>query len=96
MTSYTSQYDIVSIRNDFPILKREIFGKPLVYLDNGASTQRPTPVIDAVKGLYENHYSNVHRGVHTLSQESSNLYDDARVKVRGFINAACVQAMICE
>lgn len=90
----SAQYDITSIRNDFPILGREIWDKPLVYLDNGASTQRPTQVIDAVKGLYENNYSNVHRGVHKLSQESTDLYDDARVKVRGFINAACVHEVI--
>ncbi len=90
----TAQYDVVSIRNDFPILDRKIFGKPLVYLDNGASTQRPVQVINAVKDLYEHNYSNVHRGVHTLSQESTNLYDDARVAVRGFINAACVHEVI--
>jgi cysteine desulfurase/selenocysteine lyase len=90
----SAQYDIASIRHDFPILGREIFGKPLVYLDNGASTQHPTQVIEAVSNLYEQHYSNVHRGVHTLSQESSNLYDDARVKVRGFIHAACVHEVV--
>ncbi|MDF7799116.1 cysteine desulfurase [Pontiellaceae bacterium B1224] len=90
----SAQYNIKAIRNDFPILGREIFGKPLVYLDNAASTQHPTPVINAVKDLYEQNYSNVHRGVHTLSQESSNLYDDARVKVRGFIHAACVHEVI--
>jgi len=90
----TAQYDVVSIRNDFPILERKIFGKPLVYLDNGASTQRPTQVINAIKKLYEHNYSNVHRGVHTLSQESTNLYDDARVKACGFINAACVHEVV--
>ncbi|MDH3982536.1 MAG: aminotransferase class V-fold PLP-dependent enzyme, partial [Kiritimatiellaceae bacterium] len=90
----TAQYDVVSIRNDFPILGREIFGKPLVYLDNAASSQRPVQVIDAVKNLYENNYANVHRGVHTLSQESTNLYDKARVVVRGFIHAACVHEVI--
>lgn len=92
--SNVAQYDVVSIRNDFPILERTIHGKPLVYLDNGASTQRPVQVINAIKDLYENHYSNVHRGVHTLSQESSILYDDARVKVRGFINASCVHEVV--
>ena len=81
--SNTAQYDVVSIRNDFPILGRSVHGKPLVYLDNAASSQRPVQVVDAVGNLYENHYSNVHRGVHTLSQESSNLYDDARGAVRG-------------
>jgi cysteine desulfurase/selenocysteine lyase len=90
----SAQYDIRSIRNDFPILERKIFGKPLVYLDNGASTQHPVQVINAVKGLYENSYANVHRGVHTLSQEASNLYDDARVKVRGFIHASCVHEVV--
>jgi len=92
--SNVAQYDVVSIRNDFPILGREIHGKPLVYLDNAASTQRPRQVIDAVSGLYESHYSNVHRGVHQLSQESSRLYEDARVAVRGFINASCVHEVI--
>jgi cysteine desulfurase/selenocysteine lyase len=90
----SAQYDIQSIRNDFPILGRKIFGKPLVYLDNGASTQHPVQVIDAVKGLYENNYANVHRGVHTLSQEASNLFDDARGKVRGFIHASCVHEVV--
>ena len=90
----SAQYNIKAIRNDFPILGRKVFGKPLVYLDNGASAQHPTQVINAVKDLYEQNYSNVHRGVHTLSQESSNLYDDARVKVRGFINASCVHEVI--
>ncbi len=94
MNNNTAQYDVVSIRNDFPILEREILGKPLVYLDNGASTQRPVQVINAIKDLYEVNYSNVHRGVHTLSQESTNLYDDARVAVRGFINAACVHEVV--
>ncbi|MEI6892606.1 MAG: cysteine desulfurase [Pontiella sp.] len=90
----SAQYNIKGIRNDFPILGREVFGKPLVYLDNGASSQHPTQVINAVKDLYEQSYSNVHRGVHTLSQESSNLYDNARVKVRGFIKAACVHEVV--
>jgi len=92
--SNVAQYDVVSIRNDFPILGREIHGKPLVYLDNAASSQRPSQVIDAVKDLYGNHYSNVHRGVHTLSQEASSLYDNARGAVRGFINAACVHEVV--
>lgn len=92
--SNTAQYDVVSIRNDFPILHREIHGKPLVYLDNAASTQRPRQVIDAVSDLYESNYANIHRGVHELSQEASRLYEDARVAVRGFINAGCVHEVI--
>jgi cysteine desulfurase/selenocysteine lyase len=89
-----AQYDVVSIRNDFPILGREVHGKPLVYLDNAASGQRPAQVINAVRELYGIHYSNVHRGVHQLSQESSALYEDARVAVCGFINAACVHEVV--
>lgn len=92
--SNTAQYDVVSIRNDFPILHRKIHGKPLVYLDNAASTQRPRQVIDAVSDLYESNYANIHRGVHELSQEASRLYEDARVAVRGFINAGCVHEVI--
>jgi cysteine desulfurase/selenocysteine lyase len=92
--SNTSQYDVVSIRNDFPILQRTVNGKPLVYLDNAASSQRPKAVIDAISGLYENHYSNIHRGLHQLSQESTQQYEEARVAVRGFIHAACVHEVI--
>lgn len=94
MMNNVAQYDIVSIRNDFPILNREINGRPLVYLDNAASAQRPVQVVNEVNDLYNNHYSNVHRGVHTLSQEASRMYDDARVAVRGFINAACVHEVV--
>lgn len=89
-----AQYDVESIRNDFPILGTEIHGKPLVYLDNAASAQRPSQVINAISDLYESHYSNVHRGVHQLSQDASRLYEDARVSVRGFINADCVHEVI--
>jgi len=92
--SNVAQYDVESIRNDFPILGRTVHGKPLVYLDNAASTQRPRQVIDAVSGLYEAHYANIHRGVHQLSQEASRLYEDARVAVRGFVNASCVHEVI--
>jgi cysteine desulfurase/selenocysteine lyase len=92
--SVVAQYDVELIRNDFPILKREIHGRPLVYLDNAASTQRPAQVIDAIKELYESHSANIHRGVPQLSQEASCMYEDARVAVRGFINAACVHEVV--
>ncbi|MBN2686446.1 MAG: aminotransferase class V-fold PLP-dependent enzyme, partial [Pontiellaceae bacterium] len=92
--SNTAQYDVISIRNDFPILQREIHGQPLVYLDNAASAQHPQAVIDAVSGLYESHYANIHRGVHLLSQEASMLYEDARATVRDFIHASCVHEII--
>jgi cysteine desulfurase/selenocysteine lyase len=89
-----AQYDVESIRNDFPILGKQVHGKTLVYLDNAASSQRPAQVINAISDLYEAHYANIHRGVHQLSQEASILYEDARVAVRGFINAACVHEVI--
>ena len=78
---------IYQIRNDFPILSREVNGKPLVYLDNGATTHKPKFVIDAISKYYENENSNIHRGVHTLSQEATDAYEQARVKVQQFLNA---------
>lgn len=92
--SNVAQYDVESIRNDFPILERTVHGRPLVYLDNAASVQRPRQVVEAVENLYSRHYSNVHRGVHQLSQESTDLYEAARVAIRGFIHAACVHEVI--
>ncbi len=78
---------INQIRADFPILSREVNGKPLVYLDNGATTQKPQVVIDAINLYYENENSNIHRGVHTLSQEATDAYEQVRVKVQRFLNA---------
>lgn len=83
----TIQYDLAAIREDFPILKRTIHGKPLVYLDNAASTQKPRVVIDAIRHVYEGHYANVHRGVHTLSQECTTLFEESRKKVQRFLHA---------
>lgn len=74
-------------RADFPILSREIHGRPLAYLDNAASTQKPQVVIDAVSDFYRDHYANIHRGVHTLSEEATVAYEAARDKVAGFIGA---------
>jgi cysteine desulfurase/selenocysteine lyase len=82
------QYDIENIRKDFPILKRKINSKPLVYFDNAASTQKPQQVIDAIAHYYSNDYSNIHRGVHTLSQIGTEAYEAVRKKVQHFINAA--------
>ena len=79
--------DIDAIRAQFPILKREINGKPLVYLDNGATSQKPQSVIDTISRYYELENSNIHRGVHTLSQEATSAYEDVRKKVQKFINA---------
>lgn len=79
--------NVEAIRNDFPILKRQVNGKPLVYFDNGASSQKPKMVIDAISHYYEYENSNIHRGIHTLSQEATNAYEVAREKLRSFINA---------
>ena len=81
-------YDVKKIREDFPILSREIYGKPLVYLDNAATTQKPLCVLDAMRDEYLNVNANVHRGVHYLSQQATDLHEAAREKVRRFINAA--------
>jgi cysteine desulfurase/selenocysteine lyase len=83
----TIPFDVARVRDQFPILAREVNGKPLVYLDTAASAQRPTAVIEAVDDFYRNHNANVHRGVHTLSGEATDLYEGAREKVSRYINA---------
>lgn len=83
----TDTYNIDAIRADFPILHREVHGKPLVYLDNGASAQKPQAVIDSVSLAYSNEYANVHRGLHYLSNAATDAYEAARGKVRRFLNA---------
>jgi len=81
-------YDVAAVREDFPILKRTVYDKPLVYLDNGASAQKPKAVIEAVRFCYEEQYSNVHRGAHYLSGATTDAFESARVKIARFINAA--------
>lgn len=83
----SAKLDIDKIRNDFPILKQSIHGKPLVYLDNAASTQKPKSVIDTITSYYTDINSNIHRGVHHLSQVATNKYETARETIREFINA---------
>jgi cysteine desulfurase / selenocysteine lyase len=85
--SAASLLDVASIRRDFPILDQQVNGRPLVYLDNAASSQRPRAVIDAVSRYYEHDHANVHRGVHALSQRATDAYEGAREVIRGFINA---------
>ena len=80
-------YDVASVRADFPILSREIYGKPLTYLDNGASAQKPQAVIDTVTRAYAQEYSNVHRGLHFLSNLSTDRYEAVREKTRAFLGA---------
>ena len=86
--------DPYKIREDFPILKRKINNHSLIYFDNGATTQKPKQVIEAIKNFYENHNANVHRAVHTLSQEASELYENAHEKVASFINADGMEEII--
>jgi len=80
-------FDVLEVRRDFPVLARVVRGKPLTYLDNGASAQRPNAVIDAVDDYERRHHANIHRGVHTLSQEATALYEGARDRLVRFINA---------
>jgi cysteine desulfurase / selenocysteine lyase len=89
-----SSFDAAAIRRDFPILSQSINGKPLVYLDNAASSQRPRSVIDAVSHYYEHDHANVHRGVHALSQRATDLFEGARDVIRGFINAGDTKEVI--
>ena len=87
-------YDIENIRQDFPILSRDVYGKPLVYLDNGATTQKPLCVLDAMREEYLNVNANVHRGVHYLSQQATDLHEAARERVRKFINAEKTEEIV--
>src|SRR5258706_13614043 len=80
-------FDVQEIRRDFPILHQKIYGKPLVYFDNAASSQKPKQVINAITHLYYEDYSNIHRGVHTLSERSTRAYEEVRRKVQHFIHA---------
>ena len=87
-------YDIEKIRKDFPILSRQVYGRPLVYLDNAATTQKPLQVLDAMREEYLNVNANVHRGVHYLSQQATDLHEAAREKVRLFINARKAEEIV--
>ena len=87
-------YNIDKVREDFPILSREVYGRPLVYLDNAATTQKPLCVLDAMREEYLNVNANVHRGVHYLSQQATDLHEAAREKVRAFVNARKTEEII--
>ena len=88
MSATANSFDVARIREDFPILRQTVNDKPLVYLDNAATSQKPQAVIDALVNYYMTENSNVHRGVHTLSQRATDSYEEARVKVQQFLNAA--------
>jgi cysteine desulfurase/selenocysteine lyase len=87
--------DPYKIREDFPILKRKINNYPLIYFDSAATSQKPRQVIEAIKEFYEKHNANVHRAVHTLSQEASELYENAHEEIAEFINAKDIEEKIC-
>ena len=86
--------DIKKIREDFPILSRTVYGKPLIYFDNGATTQKPRLVIDSLVDEYYSVNANVHRGVHYLSQQATELHEASRATVREFINARSINEII--
>jgi cysteine desulfurase/selenocysteine lyase len=93
-TMRSNDFDVARIREDFPILKQKIHGKPLVYFDNGATSQKPQAVIDALTHYYSAENSNIHRGVHYLSETATAAYEAARAKVRGFLNARADKEII--
>ena len=80
-------YDVDRIREDFPVLAMQVYGKPLVYLDNAASAQKPKAVLDRIQQAYTSEYANVHRGLHYLANAATEAYEGAREKVRAFLNA---------
>lgn len=90
----TRSYSVDAIRKDFPILARKVHGKPLVYFDNAATTQKPQSVIDTLTEFYSEHNANVHRGLHVLSMEASDLYDQAHEKVADFVNADGMEEIV--
>ena len=94
MTSATSAFDVARIREDFPLLKQLVNGKPLVYLDNAATSQKPQSVIDTLVRYYTTENANVHRGVHTLSQQATDDYEQARTQARKLINARVDEEII--
>jgi cysteine desulfurase / selenocysteine lyase len=90
----TSPLDVARIKDDFPILRREVHGHRLVYLDSAASSQKPIAVLDAMDGLYRNSYANVHRGVYTIAEEATVAYEQARAKVARFVNARSTSELV--
>ena len=94
MSVDNKEFDVLRIRSDFPILDRKVKGKPLVYLDNGATTQKPRQVIKSLVDYYENQNANIHRGVHTLSQETTSEYEEARATIQRHLNAQFLHEII--
>ena len=94
MNEIVKPYDVAAIRRDFPILAKEVYGKPLVYLDNAASAQKPRAVIERLTHAYEHEYANVHRGLHYLANAATEAFEVARESVRRFLNAASVNEVV--
>src|SRR5216117_3646456 len=94
LTSVAPAFDVAKIREDFPVLKQRIHGKPLVYLDNAATSQKPQSVIDAIRKFYEVDCANIHRGVHELSQRSTAAYEETRSKAKRFLNSRTKNELI--
>src|SRR5664280_1681831 len=86
-STISTGFDVEKIREDFPVLKQKIHGKPLVYLDSAATAQKPLAVIEAIRKFYEVDCANIHRGVHELSQRSTAAYEETRIKAKRFLNA---------
>src|SRR4051794_4181076 len=93
-TVSATQYDVEKVREDFPILKTQMRGKPLVYLDNANTTQKPQSVIDAITGYYTSYNANIHRATYQLAEESTRGYEGARVKVKEFLNARAIEEIV--
>lgn len=94
MNAISKPYDVEAVRRDFPILSTQVYGKPLVYLDNGASAQKPRAVLDRIMRAYTEEYANVHRGLHYLSNAATEAYEEAREIVRAFVNAPSTEEVI--
>src|SRR2546421_11951840 len=90
----TAPYDVARVRADFPALAMQVYGKPLVYLDNGASAQKPRAVIDRMVHAYEHEYANVHRGLHYLANAATEAYEAGRESVRKFLNAPSTEQVV--
>ena len=90
----TNSLDVARIREDFPILKREVHGRPLVYLDNAATTQKPKQVIDALVEYYSSYNANIHRGIHALAEEATARYEDVRRKTADFVGAPSADTIV--
>ena len=94
VTSVAAGYDVERLRADFPILSKQVYGKPLVYLDNAASAQKPRTVIERLTEAYENEYANVHRGLHYLANAATEAFEVARERVRAFLNAGSHEEIV--